>query len=275
MVVIADVYDCGLHEGCIEHDLCYDACNVFLGCETWLAALCRHGWNFPSVTGEVSMCDETAIINYGPVDPVLWARGYGPQPSREFFVYPNETLEKTGNLIMCPVDDADKEEVEKESSEENPEDNKDEEPQEKQPAEKEPLVIGPCDIMPVGVKSSRDDVSQCINQYSDQPGERMIQIHHSNGFVYHEENCQSMKENEFHITVKEVDIGICGYEVQPAVDGTPGILGYDGWSVLFLMDEFHVRVHTDSTYPADKVWVYAMVEEITENILAYVEEKGD
>ena len=272
MVVIADVYDCGLHEGCIEHDLCYDACNAFLGCETWLAALCRHGWNLPDVTGNVSLCDETAINNYGPVNPPLWARGYGPQPKRETFIYPNDEFEKKQNLVMCPVDNADKEEVDKVPSEEIPEENKPEEPQEKQPAEKERQPMGPCDFMPPGARSSKVEDNQCIQQYSDQPGERLIQIWHSpTGSLDQEKACQSLKDGEFHIVMKEVDYGVCGYQVQPAVNGTPGILGYGGWSVWYYIDAYSVRVHTDHTYPASQAWIYTTAEKIEEEILAYLE----
>jgi hypothetical protein len=230
-------------------------------------------WTLPSVTGEVSMCDETAIINYGPVDPILWARGYGPQPHREIFVYPNENFEKTQNLTMCPVDDGNKEEVEKEPSEKSPENGKGEEPQEKQPAEKERQPMGPCDFMPPGERSSKTEDTQCIQQYSDQPGERLIQIWQSPaGNLDHEKACQSLKESEFHIIMKEVDYGVCGYQVQPAVEGTPGILGYTGWSVWYYIDAYSVRVHTDDNYPASQAWIYAMAEDIEENILNYLNE---
>lgn len=276
MVVVADVYDCGLHEGCIEHDLCYDACNAFLGCETWLAALCRHGWNVPSISGEQSMCDETAIINYGPVDPVLWARGYGPQPQRKTFIYPNEDFEKTQNLVMCPVDEGEKEEIEKEPSEVGPEDSKVDGSTEKQPTEKEVQPMGPCDLMPPGERSSRAEDNQCIHHYSDQPGERLIQIWQSpSGSLDHEKACQSIVDSEFHIVMKEVDYGVCGYQVQPAVEGTPGVLGYIGWSVIYIFDGYSIRVHTNDSYPANQTWIYAMAEEIEQNIHKTLEGGGD
>ncbi|MBN1314705.1 MAG: hypothetical protein JXA42_04535 [Anaerolineales bacterium] len=96
MMVQYLIYDCGLHQGCIDHDNCYDQCNAQLGCNTWSAAVCRHAWTIDTVLAIAHpdwWCDEKAIAEHGPIYPVLWMEGYGPQPMRETFEYLDEEYE--------------------------------------------------------------------------------------------------------------------------------------------------------------------------------------
>jgi len=102
------IYDCGLHQGCIDHDNCYDQCNEEYGCGTWLAAYCRHLWvadpiilfNHPNW-----YCDQKAVAEHGVIDPPLWSRGYGPQPMRETFEYMDDEYGKQQNLDKCPLEE--------------------------------------------------------------------------------------------------------------------------------------------------------------------------
>jgi hypothetical protein len=104
------IYDCGLHQGCIDHDNCYDQCNAEYGCDTWSAAVCRHAWTIDTVL-MISQpnwwCDQKAIAEYGPIYPPLWMEGYGPQPMRETFEYLDEDYGKQKNLDRCPLDESD------------------------------------------------------------------------------------------------------------------------------------------------------------------------
>jgi len=107
MEVQYQIHDCGMHKGCIDHDICYDQCNETYGCKTWLAAACRHEW---SLTVELFLaakditwwCDQQAISDHGTVNPPLWAKGFGPQPIRETFEYLDEEYEKRWNPEKCP-----------------------------------------------------------------------------------------------------------------------------------------------------------------------------
>lgn len=108
MVIRYQIYDCGLHQGCIDHDNCYDRCNQAYGCDTWLAASCMHDW---SPIGEFAdknttwYCDQQAVSEHGAINPPLWTQGLGPQPIRETFEYLDEDYEKRWNPEKCPTED--------------------------------------------------------------------------------------------------------------------------------------------------------------------------
>lgn len=91
-------FDCGVHQGCVEHDACYDSCNETFGCGTWEAAYCRHGRAETPATMAAdvtlrgySYCDEQAWLKYGTLYGAAWSQGYGPQPLREVFEYTDIT----------------------------------------------------------------------------------------------------------------------------------------------------------------------------------------
>lgn len=69
------IYNCGVHDGCVAHDDCYDDCHRSYGCGTWGAALCRRG------------CDAVASGTYSTGVAGLWAKGYGPFQRRIDFEY--------------------------------------------------------------------------------------------------------------------------------------------------------------------------------------------
>lgn len=73
--VMVTRYTCGIHQGCIEHDRCYDACNDALGPDSTLAMLCRRE------------CDLDANINHGVCNAYNWSRGYGPHSHEVDFYY--------------------------------------------------------------------------------------------------------------------------------------------------------------------------------------------
>jgi hypothetical protein len=93
MEVKYQIYECGVHEACIEHDACYDDCNLEYGCETWDATYCMRG-----------VCDAKTIAYYGWSDGFIWSRGLGVQPIRETYEYPDESFEKQPNLEKCPLE---------------------------------------------------------------------------------------------------------------------------------------------------------------------------
>lgn len=67
-------HSCGVHDGCVEHDDCYDACHSSYGCGSWRAALCRRG------------CDAQAVSHWGAGNGASWARGGGPYQRTVDFV---------------------------------------------------------------------------------------------------------------------------------------------------------------------------------------------
>jgi hypothetical protein len=138
------IYDCGMHPGCIEHDQCYDQCNEQFGCG-WAAAFCRHAQttDLATLMSSPMYCDQKAIGIYGVVDAALWSQGYGPQPLRETFEYPDDTYEAQPALDKCPLVDSDSPKPEE----------GEEHPAEVSPEESE---LDICSLLPV-------DPSQVIN----------------------------------------------------------------------------------------------------------------
>jgi len=109
----ARIYDCGLHQGCINHDDCYDICNISNGCNTWAAAICRHSVSPVLPTFGAGLCDQTAIAEYGPL-PAIWMYGFGYMPERKTYIYVDESWGDEGyryNLDACPLDAPDPSEI--------------------------------------------------------------------------------------------------------------------------------------------------------------------
>jgi hypothetical protein len=101
------VYECGLHQGCIDHDNCYDRCNETYGCGTFGAGMCRHAWTTDPLLIAAHpdwWCDQKAVGAHGWVFSGLWMEGYGPQPLSETFVYPSPTYVNQPNADRCPVE---------------------------------------------------------------------------------------------------------------------------------------------------------------------------
>jgi len=93
-------YTCGVHDGCVTHDACYDSCNRGYGCSSFWSAWCSHG----TKTGN---CDGDCFAKYGYTQCVTWARGKGPfSPSKKVFDYTSSgNPEEYGveNLEACPA----------------------------------------------------------------------------------------------------------------------------------------------------------------------------
>ena len=102
------IYDCGLHEGCIEHDACYDTCNQTYGCDSWLATACMHDFirNTNFAASDINFyCDQKAILHYGLDNTYNWAYGEGPQPVREVFEYRDEAYGLQRNFRKCNIEE--------------------------------------------------------------------------------------------------------------------------------------------------------------------------
>lgn len=98
------VYECGLHQGCIDHDYCYDQCNSDYGCGTWDAYMCRHGSvskdNPPTSPPPAWWhCDQKAVAEHGHKNTSDWSLGYGPHSTTEKFEY---SVKSEQNLKECP-----------------------------------------------------------------------------------------------------------------------------------------------------------------------------
>lgn len=102
-----DVYKCGVHPGCVEHDACYDRCNQNYGCGTWRAAYCRHdtSWAGSSSLAPAATlsCDGVAISTYSLKTSLDWARGYGPFENKEIFEYQDKIRGRELDLELCPA----------------------------------------------------------------------------------------------------------------------------------------------------------------------------
>ncbi len=83
------VYTCGEHEGCIEHDACFDSCNETHGVGSWDAAFCMRA------------CDLQAASSYGALQGLEWARGKGPFTHEKSYEYASG--ERIRDEKMCPL----------------------------------------------------------------------------------------------------------------------------------------------------------------------------
>jgi len=95
MVETMQVFDCGVAQGCVHHDACYDACNDQYGCNSWMATYCMHG--------SLRSCDEDAAYNYGTANCALWATGRGTFDRREIFQYTDLSVLPRVDYVLCPV----------------------------------------------------------------------------------------------------------------------------------------------------------------------------
>jgi hypothetical protein len=247
MEVNYQIYDCGVHEACIEHDACYDACNETFGCGTWSAAVCRHA--------DSDGCDRIAFDFHGAKNGFAWANGYGPQPMRETFAY-EETWTKELNVYKCPpeaiINETPKIEI-------------------VIPTEKseETLVdIDPCDLLPPGGEISTQNETICVAQYSTNPGEKVVQIQ-PNIYAHDTDTlCNSLlAPSDYHVFMSEVDFGDCGIQAEISYKGEPAP-GYTGWQIRYYYEGVSVRVATSQDYPANKGWIYDTAEAIEKAIQA-------
>lgn len=83
--------DCGVHEGCIWHDDCFDACKKKYGCSSWLSSNCMHNL--------YNGCDVSAASKYGYGNCAAWAIGMGKFESRQTFKFAEESED---NPTKCP-----------------------------------------------------------------------------------------------------------------------------------------------------------------------------
>ena len=85
--VTANVYSCGTHQACREHDDCYDTCNNGR-CDSWAAASCRR------------KCDLDTVSKWPAPAPYWWARGYGSFDNHIDFEYPDPPRY---DPLLCPL----------------------------------------------------------------------------------------------------------------------------------------------------------------------------
>ena len=83
-------YTCGEHEGCVEHDECFDNCKAQFGVGSWDAGFCMRG------------CDLQAASGYGALQGIDWAQGYGPFENEQTYDYSYGEPERDEKL--CPKD---------------------------------------------------------------------------------------------------------------------------------------------------------------------------
>ena len=100
-----DIYDCGVHQGCIDHDACYDQCNSKYGCGSWRAAVCRHRPTLiPELQSDSALsCDSIAFKHHGRATSVGWALGHGPFEGNVIFEYTDKAYGEVTDLRLCPV----------------------------------------------------------------------------------------------------------------------------------------------------------------------------
>lgn len=266
------IYDCGMHRGCINHDDCYDVCNRVNGCNSWSAAICRHSILPGGADLKAGFCDQTAIWEEGPLDPALWAYGFGYMSDRKTFIYRDRNWADDGykfNPDACPLDqgagpsqpDEDKQDV----PEKEPGDD------EKAPAP-DPKQLDPCDFMPPGGSIGSRSEYSCFATYSDKPAERTVQIG-----IFPVANietlCQSLVTSDYTVVMNKNNLGDCGFQVEQGYMGTPrGAPGYEGWGIQFGLEGFSVSVMTYLNYPANETWIHLTAEEVEETIKIFLDQ---
>ena len=277
-------YTCGMHQGCIDHDACYDSCNEAYGCSTWSATFCRHGQiSGVTATYEGGYCDQRAIEEHGYTNSLLWMRGYGTQPLTETFEYTDTDFVVYEDFDLCPVDE--KQEVEKPESEpEEPEAQVTQETQETQedspailpaePTQEEPVSsdsdradVHPCDLFPPGGENvSRRDTT-CFASYETGSGDLSIQISKYPPNLDSDIFCPLELDPAFSITLSTLNIGDCAVLARRGVDGEPDIYGYVGWDIYAVIYPYNVRVGTHEVYPGNESNVYDRMYELEDLIL--------
>lgn len=105
------VYECGIHPACIEHDVCYDACNSYYGCGTFAAIVCMHtmtGVSMPieALMGTYISCDSQVVITEGPLKAKDWMSGFGPFTAYQVFEYSDRKIQMEYDTAYCPLDEA-------------------------------------------------------------------------------------------------------------------------------------------------------------------------
>lgn len=105
---LVQVYECGTHPACIEHDACYDDCNRRHGCDTFAAAVCMHAGVLDPTTAMASLfslnisCDRKVLNTYPYGDVEDWYLGYGHQPDMQTYEYHLKEYSYVRDPINCP-----------------------------------------------------------------------------------------------------------------------------------------------------------------------------
>jgi hypothetical protein len=264
------IYDCGMHRGCINHDDCYDICNMANGCNSWSAAICRHSVLPGGADLKAGFCDQTAIWEEGPLDPALWAYGFGYMSDRKTFIYRDKNWADDGykfNPSACPKDQA---EDEPQPIEEKQEDTSEKQEEEEKAPAPESGILDPCDFMPQGGSIRTISEYSCFGAYSDKPGERTVQI----GIfpaVNTDQLCQNIEFSDYTVVMNMLNLGDCGFQVEQGYLGTPrSSQSYEGWGIQFGLEGFSVMVMTNQNYPANETWIHLTAEELEETIKNYL-----
>jgi hypothetical protein len=290
-------YTCGLHEGCIEHDLCYDTCNRLLGCKTWAAAVCRHA--HPQITpldpSVFALCDQAAIDKYGIDNTKQWVQGMGIHTSERIFDYPDPDFSPRENHDRCPPglnEDAEKEpdespekmEGEKEPAEPPGESESESPPLQEEESETEqteveedkpqpdPASIDPCDLLPYGgTIGSQHSETGCFKSYATEASSRTAQITVFTGNLDSDSLCDKFTEpSDYHTIVATENYGDCAWRVEYGYKGEPAP-GYDGWGVHFYLDRYYVSISTRTDdYHAHDAWIYMAANEVEDNIRTHL-----
>ncbi len=277
-------YTCGMHQGCIDHDACYDACNEEYGCSTWSASFCRHGQlQGATATFQGAYCDQRAIEEHGYSSSLLWMRGYGDQPMTETFEYTDTDFESYEDTDLCPVDEKQPAEwpepdptqdaaqalpTEGSSTESVEEDSVLIPTAEQAESEEAPpparADVHPCDLLPGGGENINREENSCFASY---PGDVSVKITKYSPELDAGIFCPIEVDTGFAIPVSVVDIGDCALLSRRGVDGEPDVFTYVGWDLRAVIMPYVVIVGTHEVYPGNEGSVYGTMYGIEAQIL--------
>jgi hypothetical protein len=133
-----------------------------------------------------------------------------------------------------------------------------------------------CELMPAGGTPADYNTAQsCFSNFGDQPGTRTVSIMIMQRIEHQQTACQSMgNSSDYHTVTREVDLGVCGYQIDHNYKGEK-MGGYYGWGIFFVLDLFSVMVSTNEEHPANQEWVESTAKSIEAEIQAYLEARGD
>lgn len=277
-------YTCGMHQGCIDHDACYDACNEEYGCSTWSASFCRHGQlQGATATFESAYCDQRAIEEHGYSSSLLWMRGYGDQPMTETFEYTDTDFQVYEDTDLCPADekqpvewpetDPTQDAAQTAPTEGSPTESAGEESAVVPTAEPTESVevppaaradVHPCDLLPAGGENINREDDSCFASY---PGDLSVKITKYSAEFDAGIFCPIEVDTGFAIPLSEVDIGDCGFVSRRGVDGEPDVFGYVGWDLRAVIMPYVVNVGTHEIYPGNEGSVYGTMYGIEAQIM--------
>ena len=266
---LINVYDCGLHPACVEHDACYDDCNTRHGCGSWAAAFCMHGMTLVSAPVEYFSdsylsCDSATLVTENPSDVKDWVRGFGPQPFRQIYEYHNKDLRYEYDPVTCPLkEDADQPDPG------TKEDTGDKPQNPVGTTNNEP--IDPCLIVPAGGTVLGQTSNVCDLRYGSSTPVMLVWVK-----VYDEQpdmawSCETLPSRKGAYIEEELVMGECGYRLRyQSVNADYNFSNPTAWGISFLLDRFEVDVLTEGWLDENTEWVFNTAGFIEDQIILYL-----